>query len=132
MKKNFSDYITGLQHIGIPTKDYEGTVAFYKALGFQIAHETVNEKTNERVVFLQFENLMIEAYESADVALKDGAVDHIALNVTDIEPVFELAKEAGYQILDGGIQALPFWENGVKYFIILGPNKEKVEFNQYL
>ena len=27
---------------------------------------------------------------------------------------------------------LPFWENGVKFFTIEGPNKEKVEFSQYL
>ncbi len=25
-----------------------------------------------------------------------------------------------------------FWENGVKFFTIEGPNKEKVEFSQYL
>ena len=30
------------------------------------------------------------------------------------------------------IHFLPFWENGVKFFTIEGPNKEKVEFSQYL
>ena len=30
------------------------------------------------------------------------------------------------------VHVLPFWENGVKFFTIEGPNKEKVEFGQYL
>ena len=30
------------------------------------------------------------------------------------------------------VHFLPFWENGVKFFTIEGPNKEKVEFSQYL
>lgn len=61
-----------------------------------------------------------------------GAVDHIALNVTDIEEIYEIAKKRKYCILDDGIQFLPFWENGVRFFTIFGPNKEKIEFSQYL
>ena len=30
------------------------------------------------------------------------------------------------------VHFLPFWENGVKFFTIERPNKEKVEFSQYL
>lgn len=30
------------------------------------------------------------------------------------------------------VHFLPFWENGVKFFTIEEPNKEKVEFSQYL
>ena len=30
------------------------------------------------------------------------------------------------------VHFLPFWENGVKFLTIEGPNKEKVEFSQYL
>ena len=30
------------------------------------------------------------------------------------------------------VHFLPFWENGVKFFTIEGPNKEMVEFSQYL
>ena len=61
-----------------------------------------------------------------------GALDHIALNVTDIDKVFQMAQEEGFSMLDTKIQFLPFWEHGVKFFTVLGPNKEKVEFSQYL
>ena len=30
------------------------------------------------------------------------------------------------------IHFLPFWDNGVRFFTIEGPNKEKIEFSQYL
>lgn len=132
MEKNFIEFITGLQHIGIPTNDLDATIAFYETLGFQIAYRTVNEAANEKVAFLRLGDVTVEAYENKQAALVNGAVDHIALNVTNIEEVFQLAKEKGFYMLDTEIQFLPFWDNGVRFFTILGPNKEKVEFSQYL
>ncbi len=38
------DYVTGIQHIGIPTNDLEATKAFYTDLGFELVYETINEK----------------------------------------------------------------------------------------
>ena len=62
-----------------------------------------------------------------------GAVDHIALNVTDIESVFAwINASETYQSLDAEIQQLPFFERGVRFFRISGPNGETVEFNQIL
>ena len=132
MDNHFQKFITGLQHIGIPTNDLEATIAFYDTLGFQVAFRTVNEAANEKVAFLRMGDVTIETYENKQAALANGALDHIALNVTDIEAVFEAAKEKKFCVLDTEIQFLPFWENGVKFFTIVGPNKEKVEFSQYL
>jgi catechol 2,3-dioxygenase-like lactoylglutathione lyase family enzyme len=61
-----------------------------------------------------------------------GAVEHLALGVKDIEKTFELAKAQGWKVLDNAIQFLPFWEHGVKFFTIVGPNGEKIEFSQML
>ena len=33
---NASEYITGMQHIGLPTRDMQATLAFYQGLGFSI------------------------------------------------------------------------------------------------
>ena len=46
--------------------------------------------------------------------------------------LFSLQKEAGFTILDEGIRSLPFWDNGIRFFNVLGPNKEVVEFGQIL
>lgn len=132
MDNNFQELVTGLQHIGLPTNDIERTIAFYEMLGFQVVYQTVNEKADEKVAFLKMADIVIETYENRQAALRHGAWDHIALNTTDIERAFQLAKEKKCHILDEEIQFLPFWENGVKYFTIIGPNQEKVEFNQYL
>ena len=106
---SLKEQINGLQHIGVPTKNMEETIVFYEKLGFETA-----------------------TYESKDAAMKSGAVDHIALDVKDIEKTYELINQEGLNTTKDTIHFLPFWENGVKFFTIEGPNKEKVEFSQYL
>jgi len=60
------DYATGIQHVGIPTKDMDATKKFYEDLGFEAAFETVNDEA--RVCFLKMYNLVMEVYESEDAA----------------------------------------------------------------
>ncbi len=124
----FSKIATGLQHIGVPTNDLNQTIDFYQSLGFELAHRTANG--DEQVAFLKLGNLMIETYQNFKAARINGAVDHIAINVTDVEEARRIADSMGLEVIEEG--QLPFWENGVKYFTILGPNREKLEFNQYL
>lgn len=123
-------YVTGLQHIGIPTNNLEKTLAFYESLGFERQYE-VNNK-GEEVAFLQLKQVMIETYQNYQGAMAAGAIDHIALDVSDIDSVYAEVGELGYPILEDGIQSLPFWKRGVRFFTIEGPNKEKIEFSQML
>lgn len=127
---NLNDYATGIQHVGIPTNDIAQTVAFYESLGFTLAHSANNQ--GEEVRFLQLGNLMVEAYQNGQAVLSSGAIDHIAIDVTNIDAIFAEVKAAGYTMLDEQVNGLPFWERGVRFFTILGPNKEKVEFCQKL
>ena len=127
---SLQEQINGLQHIGVPARNMEETITFYEKLGFETAFETVND--GNRVVFLKFASLVIETYESRDTAMKSGAIDHIALDVKDIEKTYELINQEGLNTTKDTIHFLPFWENGVKFFTIEGPNKEKVEFSQFL
>ena len=124
----FKEISTGLQHIGLPTNDLKKTVDFYAALGFEVAYQTVNN--GEPVAFIRLGDLTIETYENGKALGYTGAVDHVAINVTDVAAARALADEMGLNVIEEG--QLPFWENGVKYFTILGPNQEKIEFNQYL
>lgn len=87
-------YMKGIQHIGIPTNDLEKTIAFYQRLGFIIAHQTINEKANERVAFLQFGNLIIETYENHIATLRSGAIDHLAIDVKEIDQLYKEIKTA--------------------------------------
>ena len=118
-----TDLMTGIQHVGIPTNDIEKTIAFYEAR---------NEAADEEVCFLQMKNLCIETYQNRKAALRAGAVDHIAIDVTDIEKACQMVQKLGCAFFEEGISFLPFWEHGIRYFILLGPNQEKIEFCQKL
>ncbi|MBR1821851.1 MAG: VOC family protein [Clostridia bacterium] len=124
----FSKIATGLQHIGVPTNDLNKTIEFYVSLGFEVALRTANG--DEQVAFLRLGDLTIETYQNFKAAEINGAVDHIAINVTDVDEARRIADSMNLEVIEEG--QLPFWENGVKYFTILGPNREKLEFNQYL
>ena len=124
----FSRIATGLQHIGVPTNDIENTIQFYTALGFEVAHRADNK--GELVAFLKLGDLVIETYQNGRAVGQAGAVDHIAINVTDVDEARRIADAMRLEVIEEG--QLPFWDNGVKYFTILGPNREKLEFNQYL
>ncbi|MEI3204016.1 MAG: VOC family protein [Lachnospiraceae bacterium] len=129
---NLQEFATGVQHVGIPTNDMEATVNFYHRLGFETAFETINEAANEKVVFLKLHNLVMEAYENHQAKMESGAIDHVAIDVKDIEETWKFINESGLNTTKDTIHFLPFWSNGVKFFTIEGPNKERIEFSQYL
>lgn len=125
---NMENFITGIQHIGIPTKKYERTVSFYESLGFAFINCEINN--GGRIAFLKLQNCVLEIYEEKEVHDFAGAIDHFALDVTNIDAVFNMAKSRGLNISDSEIRELPFWENGIRYFLVKGPNNEMIEFCQ--
>lgn len=129
-ERKLLDTCDGIQHIGIPAGDLEKSCAFYEGLGFEKTFETVIGG-GQHVAFMGFRNVTLELYEE-EPAGKAGAVDHIAINCGDIQSAYEFAAEKGYRIVSNGIEELPFWKNGVRFFTIEGPDKVKVELNQYL
>jgi len=125
-----TDYISGLQHLGLPTKAYDETMKFYESLGFKLVYETTNGA--DRVAFLEQKGLVIETYDSQEAAGCPGAVEHVALDVKNIDQLFEEVKSADYQLVTPEIEFLDFFDNGVKYFKITGPNGEVIEFCEKL
>lgn len=124
------DFCTGIQHIGIPTNDISETIRFYEMLGFTVAHRADNN--GEAVAFLKLHNLIIETYENKAAVMYAGAIDHIAIDVKHIDQLFALLQTKGVKMLDQQVNGLPFWERGVRFFTIEGPNCEKVEFCEKL
>ena len=112
--------LRGLQHIGLPVTNLERSKAFYSELGF--------------LEELSLELYQLEQEERQMIANRtDGHIDHIALDVMDIEQAYTEICAAGLEILEEDAPVfLPFWDQGVKYFTIRGPDGEKVEFNQIL
>jgi lactoylglutathione lyase len=133
--------LQGLQHLGLPVTNLERSKAFYAQLGFTEAMRMDIQPHADviRVAMMQQGNFTIELYqlgeeERQEIAKRaDGHIDHVALNVLDIEKAYAEIKSAGLEILENDAPVfLPFWEHGVKYFTVRGPDGEKVEFNQIL
>lgn len=124
------DFCTGVQHIGIPTNNIEDTIRFYERLGFNVA--LLTKDGDVMVAFLQLHNLVIETYENKSAVMQTGAIDHIAIDVKNIDALFEEVSKKNFKMLDEHVNSLPFWERGVKFFTIVGPNKEKIEFCEKL
>jgi len=126
-----SDFITGIQHVGIPSIDLDKTIAFYKSLGFEQAGLFLNGKN--RCAFMRLNNLTIETWEGDPTNPEAGAINHISLNTTDVDQAFAAAKELGLTMVNDEIQSIPsFWDKGIRFFNILGPNHETIEFCQIL
>ena len=130
-KIKLGDLCTGIQHLGIPTNDLKKTKTFYQNFGFQAVYETYVEEKKQHVIFMNLKNLTLELYEDK-TSMKNGAIDHVALDCADIDQAYEIAVRNGYEILSNHIKGLDFWENGIRFFTVIGPNHEKIELCQKL
>ncbi len=63
---------------------------------------------------------------------KDGHIDHVAFDVDDVDLTFKILKENNFIILENKPVFLNFWNKGCKYFNILGPDGERLEFNEII
>jgi lactoylglutathione lyase len=119
----------GLQHVGIPTDKFNESQEFYESLGFKLINSEVNEGT--KVAFYQLDSFVLESWESETEAIgKPGAINHIALDTTNIEAAFERISEIGVEFVEKKINTLPYWEHGIKFFNFYGPNREIFEVCQ--
>ena len=60
----------------------------------------------------------------------DGTVRLV--DVPDIDETFSVLKTAGYDLVEPEPVFLAFWKNGCRYFNMIGPDGERLEFNQIL
>jgi lactoylglutathione lyase len=135
------DNLQGFQHLGLPVTDLERSRAFYQNFGFTEAMRTdlTPQEHLVRVAMLEKSGFTIELYqlpgaEREEIAARgDGHIDHMALNVRDIDAALAEIRAAGLEVLEPDAPVfLPFWTHGVKFFTVRGPDGEKVEFNQIL
>lgn len=132
------DNVRGLQHIGLPVTDIVRSQAFYRALGFTVVMECTLPPADQpiQVAMLELGNLVLELYQLAAPDLEnirarpDGHIDHLALDVADIDRALHAVRSLGLEPLEEAPVFLPFWDKGVRYFNVRGPDGEKVEFNE--
>lgn len=133
--------LSKIQHIGIPVSNTEKTIQFYRLLGFEVAMDRSfdHEEGSGRCVMMQQGDVILEFYRLPEAVLardistrRDGHIDHIAFDVKNIDQVYDEFKKAGFGPLQPAPVFLDFWDHGVKFFHILGPDGERLEFNEIL
>ena len=140
MNDKLSSLINHLQHIGIPVTNISVSEAFYRNLGFENVMQSAFTEDGETgtCIMMKNKNVIIELYRLPDSKLleissrKDGHIDHITFDVDDIDVAFAVLKDASFHIMENEPVFLSFWEKGCRYFNILGPDGERLEFNQIL
>lgn len=130
---NTVDMLTGVQHVGISSKNLLDTKIFYTSLGFKKVGYFPFDGGKNHSLFLQLGNLVIETWKENDDFQNVGAINHISLNTEDIQDVYSKVKSMNFKVIEEKIQFIPtFWKFGILYFNILGPNNEKIEICQIL
>ena len=132
--------INHLQHAGIPVTDITVSEKFYARLGFKNVMQSTFTMDGETgtCIMMKYNSIIIELYQLPGKRLeeiksrKDGHIDHIAFDVDDIDATFTLLKNASFQVIEEAPVSLSFWEKGCRYFNILGPDGERLEFNQII
>ena len=132
--------INRLQHVGIPIVNIDASRAFYERLGFKdVMHSTfLHQGAAGKVSMMKREDIVLELYQMPEPELTlvkqrtNGRIDHIAFDVDDVDETFTMLKNEGFTIPENQPVFLDFWERGCKYFYIIGPDGERLEFCQIL
>ena len=140
MEKHVSNLINHLQHVGIPVTNVAASEAFYNRLGFSRAMQSPFQDDGKTGTCVMMKNgtILLELYQLPEHKLnevrerKDGHIDHITFDVDDIDLAYNTLKNASFHVIEEKPVLLPFWDNGCRYFNILGPDGERLEFNQLL
>ncbi|VGO22673.1 VOC family protein [Pontiella sulfatireligans] len=136
LKSNFN----GIQHIGVPVTDIERSRVFYTRLGFISAMDRSFEHNGDsgQCSMMKRDSVIMELYQMPPAELEEirqrgnGRIDHVTFDVDDIDQAFAELKDAGFEIEEDAPVFIDFWDNGTKYFMVAGPDGERLEFNQIL
>lgn len=133
--------INHIQHIGIPVSNIQKSIGFYEKFGFTNVMPSTFEIEGEKggiVAMMKRGSIILELYQMPASYLteitnrKDGHIDHIAFDVDDIDLAFTTLKENHFNIIEKTPVFLNFWNKGCKYFNVLGPDGERLEFNEII
>ncbi|NLB43423.1 MAG: VOC family protein [Clostridiales bacterium] len=128
----------GLAHIGIHTEDVTKSMEFYtETLGFDYMdlREVPAPNGVTKLGFVNAGNLIIELVQPADISgIKDrrlGPVDHVAIEVDDIDGIIDNLKNKNVVFNTPEKSNNPYLFNGISNIFFKGPNGENLELFQY-
>ena len=140
-----NDFFTGYNHVGIYVTDLDEAIKFYQeVLYFDFMFRLVNESDGLKIAMLKLNNCVVELLEPPTdretllpkEKIVDGAkstINHLALNVPDIQKAADHIRASGYEFEHRGIYYVPNFgrdtlDLNVAFF--RGPNGERIELFQ--
>ena len=112
-------------------KDINGMFLLYKNI-YNLENINIKGIQDNTINFLFFD-AELNFYTICDKSILSYRFDSGIIEIiTNIEEMYKMICENGYEVITDGIEQLPFWDNGVKFFMIKGPNEERIEFCQKL
>lgn len=123
--------IVGLAHIGVRVSDMDASIRFYtETLGFELTSRQMLGST--QLAFLNVGTCLIELIHPENYAAREaGQIDHIALEVKDIDSLVCRLIEKGVPFLSNAVNKAPELLDGVKNIFFTGPDGERFEFFEY-
>ncbi|HBV6695494.1 VOC family protein [Klebsiella pneumoniae] len=130
------ELINTIAHIGYQVSDLTRSLAFYEPLGFQRQQRfskpspqgTIEVAFLEiEVAFLEMAGAVLELYQLPAGTPFDAprcGIDHLALEVSDLDAVQQRLAALGYPLDEGPIE-----EDNVRFLLIRGPDGERLEFD---
>lgn len=123
--------VKNIAHIGYQVSDITQSLAFYEPLGFkqQQRFSKSSPQGTIEVAFIEMGDAVLELYQLPGGTPFDAprcGIDHLALEVSDIDAVQKALTALGYPLDEGPIE-----EKHVRFVLIRGPDGERLEFDEF-
>ncbi len=126
--------LKGLDHIGIRVSDFESSIEFYKAFGFELQRADIEEGVR---VLAHKQGPTLNLLDSTtktraihnvlmDEETKHTGYTHIALIVQDIAKTVDYINNLGHEITEGPVS----FSDGKTSIFIRDPDRNVIEFTQ--
>ena len=116
--------VIGLHHAGVHVASLERPIAFYEAVfGLYLAGRL--SLGPEQLAFLEVGTCRIELIADGAAGRETGVVDHLAIEVDELDPWVPLLRERGVRLLDDAPVEVPAL--GARTLFCLGPDGERIE-----
>jgi lactoylglutathione lyase len=118
--------VVGLHHAGVHVSDLGRSADFYRAVfGFDQSVAWRLRLGAEVIVFLHAGDARLELIADGLGNRKTGAIDHVALEVDNLDRWLIRLREQGVQLLDDAPIEVP--QLGARILFCLGPDGERIE-----
>lgn len=125
------ELIKTVAHIGYQVSNLTRSLAFYEPLGFkrQQRFSKASPQGNIDVAFIEMGGAVLELYqlpEGTSFDVPRCGIDHLALEVSDLDAVQRKLATLGYPVDEGPVE-----EDNVRFLLIRGPDGERLEFDVF-